>query len=460
MTAADTAAEGHKLAPMGDRAPRWIVPASPRRRWAVGPLLALLVVTGVCTAAVPAQVTFGVRDSAPASVPAGNTDPVAAQRLTSVRTLLDRRAEALLRRDRAGWLAGVDPAAAALRTRQAALLANITAVPLGVWRYTVEPGDAAGRTDGAGGTWTVRVTLRYTLREIDPAPTERPLVLTFADRGGRWLIVSDERAAVDGTRTWRGPWEHGPLLVRRGTASLVFAHPANAGRLATFAAVVDAVVPRVRAVVGRSTPARVAVFIPDDQREMSALVGQKLVLSTIAAVAVADSVDTGRGQARGQRVVVNPANIDRLGVLGRRVVLQHEVTHIATRSLTGPDTPIWLVEGFADWVGYGDSGLPARQVGDELRAALRTGRWPGKLPVVADFRGDSPRLALAYEEGWSACRLIADRAGPAALVALYRAVGTAADPIAALDAQLRRTLGVGTAQFTAQWRASVRAEFR
>ena len=460
MSAADTAADGPKLAPMGDRAPRWIVPASPRRRWAVGPLLALLVVTGVCTAAVPAQVTVGARDSvAPAPVPAGDTDPVAARRLTAVRTLLNRRAEALLRRDRAGWLAGVDPAATALRTRQAALLANITAVPLGVWRYSVEAGDAAGRREGAG-TWTVRVTLHYTLREIDPAPTQRPLVLTFADRGGRWLIVSDERTAVDGARTWRGPWEHGRLLVRPGTASLILAHPANAGRLATFAAVVDAVVPRVRAVVGRSTPARVAVFIPDDQREMSALVGQKLVLSTIAAVAVADSVDTRRGRARGQRVVVNPANIDRLGSLGRRVVLEHEVTHIATRSLTGPDTPIWLVEGLADWVGYGDSGLPARQVGDELRAALRTGRWPGRLPVVADFRGDSPRLALAYEEGWSACRLIADRAGPAALVALYRAVGTAADPAAALDAQLRRTLGVGTAQFTAQWRASVRAEFR
>jgi hypothetical protein len=464
VTAADTAAEGHKLAVVGgvgpERVRTLIVPSSPRRRWAVGPLLALLVVTGVCTAAVPAQVTFGARQSVAAPVSAGNTDPVAAERLTTVRTLLDRRADALLRRDRAGWLAGVDPAATALRTRQAALLGNITAVPLGVWRYTVEPGDAAGRMDSGGGTWTVRVTLHYALREIDPVPTERPLVLTFADRGGRWLIVSDERASVDGARTWRGPWEHGRLLVRRGTASLVFAHPANAGRLAAFAAVVDAVVPRVRAVVGRTTPARVAVFIPDDQREMAALVGQKLVLSTIAAVAVADSVDTDRGQARGQRVVVNPANIDRLGVLGRRVVLEHEVTHLATRSLTGPDTPIWLVEGFADWVGYGDSGLPARQVGDELRAALRRGDWPGRLPVVADFRGDSPRLALAYEEGWSACRLIADRAGPAALLALYRAVGTAADPVAALDAQLRRTLGLTTAQFTARWRAGVRAEFR
>lgn len=444
-----------KLAGMGETGSGRARP----RRWAAGPLVALLVVTGVCTAAVPGQVPFGLGQDTAAPWSGGVTDPVAARRLESVRTLLDRRATALLRGDRAGWLAGVDPAAAALRTRQTAFLANIRQVPLGVWRYTVRPGDTAGRVERTG-AWTVRVTLEYTLSGIDPVPSERPLVLTFADRGGRWLLAADDRTAPDGARSWRGPWEYGPLLVRRGTASLVLAHPANAARLPGFVAAIDAVVPRVRAVVGATTPARVAVLIPDDQREMAALVGEKLVLSTIAAVAVADRVDTGRVRASGQRVVVNPATIDRLGPLGRRVVLQHEVTHVATRALTGPETPIWLVEGLADWVGYRDSGLPARRVGDELRAALRAGRWPGRLPVPADFRGDSPRLALAYEEAWSACRHIADRAGPAGLLRLYRAVGTAADPDAALDAQLRHLLGMGTAQFTERWRASVRTEFR
>jgi hypothetical protein len=429
-----------------------------RRRWSVGPLLGLLVVAGVCTAAVPAQVAIRARQTVAAPAPRGNTDTAAATRLGAVRALLDRRGPALLRHDRAGWLAGVDPAATALRTRQVALLTNISAVPLGVWRYTIEPGDEAGRPERGGG-WTVRVTLHYTLRGVDTLPTERPVVLTFADRSGHWLIAADDRIAPDGDTTWRGPWEYGRLLVRQGVSSLVLAHPANAGRLADFVSVVDAVVPRVRQVVGGRLPGRIAVLIPDDQKEMSALVGENLVLSTIAAVAVADSVDTQRDRALGQRVVVNPVNIDRLGALGRRVVLEHEVTHIATRGFTGAAMPIWLVEGLADWVGYSDSGLPASQVADQLRAALRAGGWPGKLPVQADFRGDSPRLALAYEEAWSACRLIANRAGAAALIRLYRAVGTAADPAAALDKQLRATLGQSTAQFTVSWRAGVRAEF-
>jgi hypothetical protein len=424
-------------------------------------LLGLLVVAGVCTAAIPAQNGLARARAAAAATPApaDAADRAAAARLRSVRTLLAARATALLRHDRAGWLAGVDPAATALRTRQTTFLTGIAAVPLGSWRYTVEPGDEAGRGE-RGGAWTVRVTLHYALRDADPAPTSRPLVLTFVDRGGRWLIAADDHTAPDGsTTTWRGPWEHGRLLVRAGTSSLVLAHPDNARRLAAFVATVDEVVPRVRATVGSRLPRRVAVLIPDDEKEMSSLVGEKLVLGTIAAVAVADSVDTERDKALGQRIVVNPANIDRLGQLGRRIVLEHEVTHLATRGVTGPQTPIWLVEGLADWVGYRDSGLPAHQVADELHAALGTGHWPGRLPVAADFTGDSPRLALAYEEAWSACRLIADRAGPAALLRLYRAVGTAADPTATLDAQLRATMHAGTAQFTMQWRHSVHTEF-
>jgi hypothetical protein len=427
----------------------------------VGPLLGLLVVAGVCTAAVPAQNLLSGRPPAAALRPTAldAADRAAAARLRTVRALLSARATALLRHDRAGWLAGVDPAATALRARQSALLTGIAAVPLATWRYTVEPGDEAGHAE-PGGAWTVRVTLHYALRDADPAPTERPLVLTFVPRADRWLVAADDHRGPDGATTWRGPWERGRLLVRVGSSSLVLAHPDNARRLAAFAATVDEVVPRVRAAVGGRLPRRVAVIVPDDEREMASLVGEKLVLGTIAAVSVADSVDTDRNRALGQRIVVNPANIDRLGRLGRRVVLEHEVTHLATRGFTGPQTPIWLVEGLADWVAYRDSGLPAYQVADQLHAALGAGHWPGRLPGTADFAGDSPRLALSYEEAWSACRLLADRAGPAGLLRLYRAVGTAADPPSELDTQLRALVHAGTAEFTVQWRHSVQAEFR
>ena len=170
-------------------------------------------------------------------------------------------------------------------------------------------------------------------------------------------------------------------MVRAGAASLVLAHPRNAGRLAELAATADAVVPRVRATVGGRLPRRVAVIVPDDEREMAALVGEKLVLGTIAAVAVADTVDTERDRALGQRIVINPANIDRLGQLGRRVVLEHEVTHLATRGFTGA----------------ADADLAGRRAG-------RLGRVPGQRAAGPPGRRPAARGARHRRTGRAGCR--------------------------------------------------------
>ncbi len=62
-------------------------------------------------------------------------------------------------------------------------------------------------------------------------------------------------------------------------------------------------------------------------------------------MAVADSVDTARARAVGQRVVVNPVNIDRLGALGRRVVLQHEVTVADAHPGSGATASFYSVTG-------------------------------------------------------------------------------------------------------------------
>jgi hypothetical protein len=397
-----------------------------------------------------------------APVPGGTS--AQPDREASVRTILDRRGRALLRRDRAAWLRDVDPRATALRRRQAALFDNLAAVPLASWRYVLDPGVVRPLGPAAVTRYTIPfytpvVTLRYALRGIDGEPTARPQTLTFVQRRSRWLLAADDDLAADGTRTWRGMWDFGPVVTRSGRSSLVLAHPANAGRMATFADAVDDAVPRVTTVWGKAWPRRVALLIPDTVAEMGRLVGEQFAAARIAAVAIADYADPRRRVARGQRVVVNPANLDRLGPLGRRVVLRHEITHVASRAVTADTMPTWLVEGFADYVGYRDSGLPAGLVAQELRAEVRRGVWSGTLPADAEFRGDAPRLPLAYEEAWIACRLIVRRVGVAGLVRLYREVGaTPGDGSAAVGRALRRVVGVSTKDFVAEWRALVRAE--
>jgi hypothetical protein len=420
---------------------------------------------GTGTIALPGETRAGPR-AAPAPVPNGAADP-GAGREAAVRDLLDRRSTAMSSRDRAAWLSVIDPRATAFKAKQAALFDNLAQVPLTSWRYVLDgPGSraltpAAATAYRGSQTWVPPVQLEYGLRGVDAKPTQRPQVLTFVLRGASWYLAADTDPVADGTHTWRGMWDFGPVRVRRGASSLVLAHPRNADRLDTFAATADGAVPAVSAVWGTAWSRQVAVLIPDDNAELVALVGPQFASARIAAVSIADYADVATGRALGQRVVLNPANLDRLGPSGRQIVLTHEITHIASRAATGDRMPTWLVEGFADFVGYRNSGLPVSVIGQEVGQAVRAGSWPGRLPADGDFRGDSPRLSLAYEEGWFACRLIAARAGIPGLVAFYREVGasTAGGP-AAVEAALRHTLHLSTTQFIQQWRAAVRSEFR
>jgi hypothetical protein len=141
------------------------------------------------------------------------------------------------------------------------------------------------------------------------------------------------------------------------------------------------------------------------------------------------------------------------------VVLRHEIAHLASRAATGPALPTWLVEGFADYVGYLDTGVPVGAAAQELRAQVQRGYYPQALPADAAFRFDSRQLAQSYEESWLACRLIADLAGSEGLVRLYREIGTSrADRGAVVEGAFRHVLGIGLAEFTDRWRAAVVAE--
>jgi len=114
---------------------------------------------------------------------------------------------------------------------------------------------------------------------------------------------------------------------------------------------------------------------------------------------------------------------------------------------------MWLAEGFADYLGYLEAGVPARLAARELAVDIHRDGTPTALPTSAHFDGANPRLAQAYEMSWLACRLIAATVGQQGLVRFYRNVGahdgTAAE---AMEAGLRAELRLSTAQFTQRWR--------
>lgn len=389
-----------------------------------------------------------------------------AARGAAIRALLGRRSAALLAHDQAAFLAGIDPRSPSFRLRQARLFANLRAVPLGDWSYTVDPARELPQSPSRlarfhAPLWVPFVDVRYRIAGYDVRPTEQRQFFTFVLRAGRWYIGADDDFEDAGGQTARGLWDFGPVIVTRTPTTIVLGHPGSRETMRVIAAACEAAVPRVSSVWGHDWPGRLVVLVPDTQAELSRIIQEGNDLSQIAAVATADLAGTGGGPV-GERIIVNPPNFRKLGSLGRRVVLQHEITHVASRAVTTGATPTWLAEGFADYVGYLDSGVPVQVAARELAVDIRAGRAPKTLPSDADFAGTNPRLAQAYEEAWLANRLIAATVGQRGLVRFYRVVGSSggASVAAALDSALRSQLHMSTAQFTARWRGYVAAALR
>ena len=454
------------------RLPGRLTPAGPRTTRLVAVALALQLVAGLGAVAVVQQRSevparsdaTRARVAPPAVAQRADREQAEAQREAAVRQLLVDRAGALMRRDRASFLAGVDPMATELRRRQAALFDALAQVPLKVWRYqldatTERPPDAQlDRRYGRDRWWSPDVALEYSLDGFDQRPTVAEHHLTFVVRDGRWLLGADDDFEAVGLATPRALWDRGPVVAERVDDVLVLGRPSSRRLLRNIATVTAAAVPRVDEVWGTGWRRGAVVVVPTSGAEMSELLGSGNDLSQIAAVATAE-LGGGRSEfdPAGDRILVNPDTFGRLGQLGRRVVLTHELAHVATRRATGPAVPAWLAEGLADYIAYRDVDLPLAVSARELRKDVRAGRVPAAFPKDEDFRGGNPGLAQAYEQSWLAVRLIAAEHGQDALLRFYRAVGArrGVAPAKAVEEELRAELDTSTAALTKAWRASL-----
>ncbi|MFE3556698.1 hypothetical protein ACFXKW_17795 [Streptomyces sp. NPDC059193] len=323
---------------------------------------------------------------------------------------------------------------------------RLAGIPVQDWAYEV----GSVRRDGVRAL--VRAELRYRLTGYDPAAGGSARELELREEAGTWRVAADRPAPGAPPQLW----DQGPVSVVRGAHALVLGGSGQSeDTLRGIAAEADRAVPAASAAWPRPWAGRVVVLVPGTLERMAELLG-----GTADAYRGMGAVTTGRvgaGPAPADRVVVNPEGYAELGEAGRRIVLTHEVTHVATRAATTADTPLWLSEGFADWAAYRGGATTPEQGAPALARAVRRGEVPAGLPATEDFAfgGDPQALARAYEGAWLACRLIAGKWGEEALVDLYERAGREALPTA-----LDETLGVDQAGLTKAWQEALRGWLR
>lgn len=402
---------------------------SGRRPWVLGG-----VITAV--AVLAAVVTWRLVDADPyLAQPPGSTasavDPAgAAQALRGLQAAVETddgsAAPALAP-------AGDDAAAGLL----AAVLANAAA--LEVEEFSARYVDAVGSPDAAGG-WRAAVDLTWRFEGFDLEPVHEEVLVSFATGTGGAVGITgfgggDRRSPL---------WLSGPLEVRRTAQTLVLATSAAEAELLAERA--EAAVPVVRAVLP-DWSARLVVEAPASEADLSAaLAAEPGTYDAIAAVTA--SVDGSLTSDAQVHVFVNPEVYDDLDPVGGQVVLSHEATHAATDAPLTGGVPLWLLEGFADYVALRDVDLPLSTTAGQVIAQVQEGGPPDQLPGQAEFDATDSHLGAAYESAWLACVVLADAGGEAALVQLYEQVSRGRD----LDERLQALFGFAEGGLTERWR--------
>jgi len=379
-------------------------------------------------------------------------------RMAAARHLLSARAAAVKAGSKSMWMATVDVPGSAFGRRQSVAFDNLIRLPLGQFSYgTMQPAPALGaaRAHQVGRkAWVATAVGTYSLAGFDRGPCSFGATFTLVQRPSGWRIADD----TDGD-TARQIWDLPELKVLRGRSSIVIGNAPQA-RMRDYRAIADSAVRRLNGVWGTDWNAHVVVVTPSTMGEYAALLSRTADKALDQVAAVTQGVIEPGQRAQGDRVVVSPKAFTALQPSGRRVVITHELAHVATRSSTTEPVPIWLSEGMADYVAYSGLDLPRERVAGELLTLVRQGKGPKALPTAVDFDPSRATIAPSYSGSWLAVSRLVDLYGQARVVAFYRAIAggptfdqaARSDPEAVSAQAFTQLFRVSEAQFVKGWK--------
>ncbi len=361
--------------------------------------------------------------------------------------ILDRRARALRTGDRRLFLSDVYRGDERFVELQERYFHNLRQLPWETLEYDVladrwNPSFAEERWESSAYIPFVRV--RMQLRGFDEVPVVFTTGITFVQREGQWVVVSDTDVADqvrDGAQ--ETPWDLTRIVVKRSENVLAVFDTDSAKRSGQVMDALDDSVQVVSDALPSGWDGRVVVYATADKQVLSAF--DYVPGSDVDGLGAVAFPVFAREQSRrvaSMRFLVHPRSLELKGPW-LRAVLGHELTHVAlARRSSG--VPIWLAEGVAEYVGM--QGMPRAQWRIEASVVKRARRGATELPGVATFNAIDQ--AWHYSLSWFACDYIAATYGDEKVWELLRTMhnggrGTSEER---QDRVLRRVLGISGAE--------------
>jgi Peptidase MA superfamily len=419
------------------------VPPAPRRSSRLGLKIALGLL-------VIAALLCGATDGALFLAGRVGTDAAFVDGDRPLTELLTRRAAAVAKHDQAAFLADVDTADPRFVDRQRTEYQNLVALGLSSFTleltsHTYEVSDADLIRRYGGALREVGVTVRYAIAGLDTVPDAEPWIPTLALMHGRWLLVSEEGAG-SGTKFPFGvggqPWEARPIVVVKSAHVVAVVSKEDQEIAPHLLDLAERGVVNAAKVRPEGWPDKVLMTAVSDQKVFdSYFAGSPDKLAQVEAVTVPRYSDVAEWNSGARfalsRVVFNPNTLGR-GDEELQHTLTHEFTHVAFGPETTDATPVWLIEGTAEYVAFA-----SEKVSDAFVTQAANHVSGSTLPADRSFYDSADNYLL----GWLACKLIAQKYGQAKLIALYDWFQDHSDE----DGGFRAALGISYSAFLGTW---------
>ncbi|TNM43296.1 hypothetical protein FHP29_06280 [Nocardioides albidus] len=346
---------------------------------------------------------------------------------TLMQRTLHKRARGLRTHDVARFRRALDRSDAGLAEEQQTYFDNLAQLPVGELSYEVAA-DTITPVEGGQDYWA-EVVLSLGLDGYDAAParTRDRFLFTPSPDGRRLVITSTTDHAWESTHPGNvQPWDLGPVHVEQAFGVLGIFDDTTVARADAVLDAAGSGRSDVRSVIGAAADGSsrgVVVYSLRDPAFLRGLadqtVGDPDRADGLTIAVPVDATDAEQGVAS-YRVFLSPRVLDQpAGVLGRLV--RHELTH-ATLGARGQGAPLWLSEGFAEYVSVQAMAptrrrLPARAL--DLAASVT------RLPGPAEFAG--PDAEAWYAVSWWVCEYVANVYGTPMLLLLLDRLAAGAD---------------------------------
>jgi len=406
--------------------------------WAV---LAGLAVFSGCAGEAPADMPW----AAPPAAAGGAAHD-------GIQETLDAYGNALVSKDRAAFLAQIDPASTAFLEQQILMFDRLGDVPFSKYEIV-----ATSISDPAPGTAIAKVEFAWNYAgSFTGRPNPERSAFLLVKKAEGWRLAGDATAQALGKPRDAHLEDFGTVRMLNGDRVLVLYHSESEAVAQRAATLTQNAFPRLETSLPGVTLPKVPIVVYDSHDQVEqAFPGRWATWTGGASLMLGSETD------QGGEIIIDAAafnNVDGYAPEYNPKMLAHELTHVALFSLTTTRTPPFLEEGLADYVGQDIKSvlLPQKlRNGASFRPTLSDLYRPGGFNALLDEQA----ATLAYEQADTAVDFLEKRYGQDAVPQLIREFkrrdDEEKDQDRLVDGVFRTVLGVGWDEFEAQWRQYV-----